>query len=897
VAKKKSDRDLDEYRRKRDFSRTPEPAGDGPAGTASGLRFVIQKHAASHLHYDLRLEMEGVMRSWAVPKGPSLDPAVKRLAMEVEDHPIEYNDFEGIIPAGEYGGGTVMLWDHGTYEPDDSRKGEGPEEGAVRGYREGKLSFTLHGERLSGSFALVRTESVEDGVRSKWLFFKHRDETAAPGSDVTTEVTTSVVSQRSMDEIAEGKGRKRVWRSNRSRPAFDPASGAGPPLDHSSLRPMLASSGEQPSGGDWVYEPKYDGIRVLAFATADAVALITRNGHDKARQFPEVVAALHELVGALEAPVVVDGEIVALDGGRVGRFEGLQGRIHTRDERRIEKESSAQPAAFVAFDILLVGDEVQLSAPWRERRAVLESVLDERTSTTLRLSETATDRRSLLRRGQREGWEGIVAKRPKSLYRPSQRSPDWIKIKLENRQEFVVGGWTDPRGSRSLLGAILLGYYDDAGRFVYAGHTGAGFDRDSLREMHRRLKPLERKTSPFETRPRTNEPAHWTTPRVVVEVKFNEWTRDGKLRQPVFLGLRDDKDAAEVVREETPETPKGNENDHPPRSAASPPSSPSAGALAPEDDSPAVRRLRSMAAGEGGGELKLGKSGSIPITSLGKVFYPQTGHTKVDLLVYYAAVADHILPWMKDRPLVLKRFPNGVEGESFYQQAAPETVPPGVRVETLEIEGREQRRLIGGSLATLLYTIQLGAISYDPWHSRITDLQSADYTILDLDPGDGADFRRVLDVARWVKEEMDALGLHGAIKTSGSRGLHIYLPLPPGTPLDAATLLAQIVATRVAQQHPKHATVERMTKKRPRGTVYVDYLQNILGKTVAGVYAARARPEPTVSTPLAWEELTPELDLRALTIDSVPARIREAGDLWNPAMARPNSLERMRSAD
>jgi bifunctional non-homologous end joining protein LigD len=919
VASKNSQSRLGPYRKKRDFARTPEPTGgSGATGNRDRLRFVVQKHAASHLHFDLRLEMDGVMRSWAVPKGPSLDPAVRRLAMEVEDHPIEYNDFEGIIPQGEYGGGTVMLWDRGHYSPEDRKKAETAVAAALRGYRAGKLSLTLQGERLRGSFGLVRTDAVEGGVRSKWLFFKHADEHASPGEEITDRIGTSVATGRTMEEIAAGKGGERVWRSNREessrRPRSTRSRSGGEAGAVGKLLPMLATTGQAvPSGAEWTFEPKYDGIRVLAFATPETAALITRNGRDKAAQFPEVAAELEELSATLGRPVVLDGELVALEGGRVARFERLQGRMHLQDGSRSRRQAEANPAALMAFDLLLDGEAVLVHEEWGERRAALERLLEGRQTETIRLAETLPDAELLLRRGRREGWEGIMAKRTTARYRPGQRSSDWLKLKLRNRQELVVGGWTEPRKSRAYLGAILLGYYDPAGDFVYAGHTGTGFTREQLADMYRRLKRLERKTPPFRHRPRTNETAHWVTPKVVVEVEFNEWTRDGKLRQPVFRGIRTDKDAKEVVREpgaarplperDTAAAPASRPAGPAAREAGSPKAAargPRKRVPAPADDpltdddldTPTARRIRTVSA-QGGGELKLGKGSSLGITSPEKVFFPETGHSKQDLLVYYARMADHILRWMRDRPLVLKRFPNGVEGESFYQQAAPDAVPPGVRVEALRIEGKDQRRLVGGNLATMLYTVQLGAVSYDPWHSRVGDLDSADYTVLDLDPGPGTPFERVVEVARWTKEEMDQLGLRGALKTSGSTGLHIYLPLPPATPLEAATLTAQIVATRVAQKHPKEATVERMTKNRPPGTVYVDYLQNILGKTVAGVYAARAKAIPTVSTPLEWDELTDGLDLRDFTIDTVPARVRQLGDLWSPAMRRPNDLQRL----
>ncbi len=902
-------RTLGEYRRKRDFGKTPEPRGSArPAKGEGGLVFVVQKHAASHLHFDLRLEVDGVMKSWAVPKGPSLDPAVKRLAMEVEDHPMEYNTFEGTIPRGEYGGGTVMLWDRGTYLPDGLAPGEDPERALREGHRKGRLSVTFHGERLRGSWALVRTRAADDdeGTKPQWLLLKHDDADADPGRDLVAEAATSVETGRTMEEIAAGKGGRRTWHSNRTKPRVAsrpaaPAPETAPLPDTSALRPMLASAGEgAPEGEGWTFEPKYDGIRVLAFATADTAVLLSRNGHDKARQFPEVAEAVRGLAAEAGSAVVLDGEVVALSGGEPGRFGEIQGRMHLDDEAGIRAAVREAPVALVAFDLLLEGEEVLLREPWTGRREALERLMEGRTSERLRLGETTEDREGLLARGRAEGWEGILAKRTDSAYEPGRRTPHWRKLKLERQQEFVVGGWTEPRNTRQHIGALLLGYHDADGNLVYAGHTGTGFTREWLNRMIRLLRPLERKTSPFSARPVTNQRAHWVSPKVVVQVRFNQWTADDKLRHPVFLGVRDDKDPRAVVRE-----PSGMVEDAPakkgsarktavkktaakkaPAKAAGKPAAKRGRGKTP----PVPEQLEAVRAAGGDGVLRL-PEGALEVSNLGKTFFPRPKRTKGDLLDYYVRMADHVLPAMKDRPLVLRRFPDGIGSEAFYQQSAPEEAPPGVRVETLvSEEGEEQRRLVGGNLATLLYTIQLGAVSFDPWHSRVGKLEYADYTILDLDPGPGASFRRVIQVARWVKEEMDAFGLHGALKTSGSTGLHIYVPLPPKTPLEAATLVAQIVATRVAALHPAEATVERMTRRRKRGTVYVDYLQNILGKTVAGVYAVRAKPGATVSTPLRWDELTDDLDLRAFTMDTVPDRVAEVGDLWAEAMRRPNRL-------
>ncbi|HEX6808054.1 MAG TPA: non-homologous end-joining DNA ligase [Gemmatimonadaceae bacterium] len=539
------------YRTKRDFSATPEPAG-GTARAPSGrhpLRFVVQKHAASRLHFDFRLELDGVMKSWAVPKGPSLDPSVKRLAMQVEDHPIEYNTFEGTIPQGEYGGGTVMVWDRGTYTSDPPSPNA--EDVLRRAYASGDLKFELDGERLHGSWVLVRTKRGAPD-KPQWLLIKHRDEAAKPGDDIIADVETSAATGRTMDEIAEGK-RPRRGRKGKETPARAVWRSSRTPGDVPSLEPMLARVGSDvPHDDGWTFEPKYDGIRVLAYATADQVRLMTRNDLDKSKQFPEIVDALEQLAARARRPLVLDGEIVALERGKPGRFQGLQSRLHVQGEADIKQLVNGAPAALMAFDLLLDGNDVLVGEPWTERRKLLELRLRNRTGTHLRLGDSAPGgAREMLRKARAAGWEGIMAKRTDAPYALGQRSNAWLKLKLERRQEFVVGGYTEPRKSRQYLGALLVGYYDGH-RLVYAGHVGGGFDHESLREVHAQLAKRARKTSPFANPPKPNEPAHWVRPTLVVEVKFNEWTADGLLRQPVFLGTRDDKDASTVTREPTP---------------------------------------------------------------------------------------------------------------------------------------------------------------------------------------------------------------------------------------------------------------------------------------------------------------------------------------------------------
>jgi bifunctional non-homologous end joining protein LigD len=881
------------------------------------------------------------MKSWAVPKGPSLDPSVKRLAMQVEDHPIDYNTFEGTIPKGEYGGGTVMLWDRGTYTADAAASPEEEEDAIREGLKRGDLKVTFHGKRLKGSFALVRIRFARDtssAAKPQWLLIKHRDEFATD-KDVVAENMTSVDSGRTMEGIASGKSK--VWRSNREpgkepvassprkRPVASSAARTSPPLRKSdaagkavtataaatlslkSLEPMYASIGTEIPAEGWTFEPKYDGIRVLAYATSADVKLITRNGKDKAAQFPEIVAALKKLVSQARRPLVLDGEIVALVDGEPARFQELQGRMHVKELQAIQRLATSTPAALILFDILMDGDDILIAEPWTERRArLLKRVDGKRTSTHLRVTESIEgDGKKMLQKARRQGWEGIIAKGMASRYEPGKRTRSWLKLKIEFREEFVVGGFTDPRNTREHIGALLLGYFDGE-RFIYVGHTGGGFTRQGLNDMYKRLKPLERKTSPFEKTPKSNEKAHWVKPEVVVEVKFSEWTADRRLRQPIFIGLRDDKDAKDVeieapsvqsrairldtVAKRQPRlrvnaTAKGGAKTS--KSKAGRSRDASVSSVGKLDRNGIAGQLSAIEKAGGSGILDFGGGKALKVSNLDKVFFPKEKYTKGDVMRYYTRIASFILPTIQDRPLVLKRFPNGIDGESFYQHKSSDTTPPNVRIEPIQTEGGEkQPRIIGGDLLTLLYTIQLGAISVDPLHSRVQSLENADYTILDLDPGPRAGFARVVQVARWTKEVLDGFRLHAAIKTSGSRGLHIYLPLPPKTPNEAATLVAQMIATKVADTHPGEATIKRMVKARGAATVYVDYLQNIQGKTVAGPYCMRARPGAPVSTPLRWTELTDDLDPHDFHLGNAAERFERVGDVWNEAMKKPNSL-------
>ena len=676
------------------------------------------------------------------------------------------------------------------------------------------------------------------------------------------------------------------------------------------VRPMLATLADPPlSGAGLVFEPKYDGIRALVHvppAGPDPVRIWSRLGNEKTTQFPSVVRALDTLRARLRGPLLVDAEIVALDDrGRPAGFQRLQGRIHLKESRDVEQIDKAQPVAMIAFDLLRDGPDDIRGLSLTERRARLAERIGPVTSDTLRISEqAAADGHALHERALREGWEGLIVKEARAPYQSGRRSPAWRKLKVLQEQEFVIGGWTEPRHTRSRFGALLLGVYDGkAGALVYTGHTGTGFNQAELERVWKLLVPREIAKSPFSERVKTNEPAHWVEPELVAQVRFTEWTADAKLRHPVYLGLRDDKRPQDVRRErkvaEEGAAPTMKTSGPPKRTAR--PTASKAKRPAPAADSSTagvIAQLRTLEDARRDGTIELPDGSRLGVTNPAKIFWPEGKLTKGDLLRYYAAVSPLILPAVADRPLVMKRFPNGVDGAAFYQQRSRQEKPPaGVRIEVLPdeldpISEDDARRLIGGSLITLLYMTQIAAISQDPWFSRVQSPLDADYVAIDLDPGDGTPFSRVLDVARWVHDELETLRVPGVPKTSGSSGLHIYIPLPPHTSYESGQLFCQIVATVVATRHPRVATVERTVRARPRGTVYVDYLQNILGKTLATAYSARASAFAGVSTPLTWEEVHEGVDPKDFTLVTAPSRFREVGDLWaRLRTTKPANLE------
>ncbi len=693
--------------------------------------------------------------------------------------------------------------------------------------------------------------------------------------------------------------------------------------DPALLRPMLASTSEAPlDSPDYVYEPKYDGIRAIVAIDGAAVRIWSRLGNEKTSQFPEVVAALRHIAAAVAAPLVLDGEIVALDhAGAPAGFQNLQGRIHLKTGKTGKGGAGEGAVALIVFDLLRDGGEDVRPLPLRERRKRLEARLSPLAGGVIRISDQVTgDGRALYDHAQRHGWEGVIAKRANSPYLTGRRSPEWSKLKLVRHQTCVVAGWTEPRGSRPFLGALLLGLYDDDGSLYYVGHTGAGFSDAELGRVWQRLHALETKDCAFARVPRTNERAHWTKPRLVAEVKFTEWTADGKLRHPTYLGLRDDVKPASVRKEPAPFVPGRNapEPPVPPKAArkadasadarvgghkvpskrptASPPASRARRPTAPAPPTAAkagrstgtltaastrklLDQIDALQERGGNGVLELPGGDTIEVTNLGKTFWPRLKLTKGDLLRHYVRVAPLLLPVLADRPLVMKRFPNGVAAKPFYQHRAPDKVPAGVRVETVASDTEEREHVIGGDLKTLLYTAQLASISQDPWFSRVGAEDEVDHIAIDLDPPDDLPFGKVLDVARWVRDELVALGAAGFVKTSGSGGVHIYVPMPPRTPYEAGLIYAQIVATVVAGKHPKAATIERSVAARGR-RIYVDYLQNIRGKTLASAYSARANDFAGVSTPLTWEEVEDGVTPQDFTVANFADRIAAVGDLW-----------------
>ncbi|HEX5761141.1 MAG TPA: DNA ligase D [Thermoanaerobaculia bacterium] len=871
---------LDEYRRKRDFSVTPEPAGAAKRKAAraarkrkpKGLSYVIQKHAATRLHYDFRLEMEGVLRSWAVPKGPSLDPGEKRLAVHVEDHPLDYGGFEGVIPKGQYGGGTVLLWDRGTWEP--------LEGDPVAAYRKGRLKFRLDGEKLQGGWMLVRTGGRrggdEDG-KENWLLIKERDEAAHPGSGdaVVRERPESVDTGQTLEEIAADP--QRVWESNRDEPAKGSvaarlraavarrqkpaapapakrakrAKPAAPPpaADLSSIpgvrkgalpgeiEPQLATLvDEAPRGEEWVHEIKYDGYRLLAELARGKARLLTRHAKDWTANFPAVAAA----AGALPVrQALLDGEVVVLAPDGTTSFQALQNAL---------KDRRGGDLVFFAFDLLHLDGWDLRGAPLVERKRVLEELLAAAGGEgPLRLSGHIAGRgQDFYRQACGFGLEGIVSKRAQARYR-SGRGRDWLKVKCLSRQELVIVGYTDPEGSRTGFGALLLAVREPArqedGGLVFAGKVGTGFDEKTLRELHKRVRKLERKTPAFANPPRGAEArrSHWVEPKLVAEVAFTEWTDEGLLRHPAFLGLREDKKPEEVVRERPID-----------QKAAEPPA-------------PA-------AAGTAKGKKGKVEIAGVTLSNPDKVLYPESGTTKRDLALFYAGIGDWILPHLKGRPLTMLRCPEGRTKECFYQKHVNDQFPDSI--ERVYVDGPKEQPY--GAVRTLhgvVWLVQLGVLELHVWGAHTDQFEKPDMMVFDLDPDEGLAWERVVEAARSLRGRLEELGLRSFLKTTGGKGLHVVVPVARRIGWDDFKAFSKALVERMVAAEPQRYT-SKIPKASRKGKVLLDYLRNGRGATAVVAYSTRARPGATVSTPLFWEELDDsELRGSRFTVATLPQRL------------------------
>ena len=835
---------LGEYRRKRDFAKTPEPAGEAvrPAA-AAGLSFVVQKHAARRLHYDFRLELDGVLKSWAVPKGPSADPAEKRLAVHVEDHPLEYGGFEGVIPKGQYGAGASMIWDRGSWMPLD------PDPAAA--YAKGNLKFRLDGQKLHGNWALVRMGGKHAGRNGEnWLLLKERDAAAMPGSGdaVVADNPKSAATGRTIDEIAAD--RDRVWGPNGEETPAPPVERrtTGPDLARipgakkrglpAAPRPLLATAATQaPDGPDWLHEIKYDGYRLLARIAGGEVRLSTRGGLDWTGKFPVLAARFVEL--PVEA-ALIDGEIVHLETDGTTDFGRLQDAI---------ANGRTEGLVFYAFDLLHLDGWDLTGAKLEDRKRTLAALLPTAADGILRYSDHQEGRgRDFFRHACGYRLEGIVSKRCDSLYRPG-RHDSWLKIKSENREEFVVIGLSDPAGGRQGLGALLLGYYDPSGELHYAGRVGTGFSDARLLDLRARLDRLVRAKRPVAALPKGAivKDVHWTEPALVAEIRYAGWTADAVLRHAVFIGLREDKDAKEVVRD---------------MPSLSPPEAPTR---------PAPQRAAAALARDGSTVFE-----GVRLTHADRVLYPEEGITKLDLAQYYAAVADWALPHLAHRPLSLVRAPTGIAGEQFFQKHAGASVPKAVT--RIEIDG--EIHLAIEERAGLLSLVQIGVLEIHPWGSMLDRLEQPDRVTFDLDPDEGLAWPIVCEAALEMRGVLATLGLESFVKTTGGKGLHVVVPLLPELGWDEVKNFTKRLAEDMAARRRERYTANQAKRAR-RGRIYIDYLRNARGSTAVGAYSTRARKGATVSTPLAWNEVETGARPGDFTVASLPARLAAlASDPW-----------------
>jgi bifunctional non-homologous end joining protein LigD len=836
---------LEEYRRKRNFATTPEPSGE-TAPDSGGRSFVVQKHDATRLHYDFRLEMEGVLRSWAVPKGPSLDPADKRLAMETEDHPVEYGGFEGVIPENEYGGGPVVLWDRGTWEPEGN---------PVQSYHAGRLKFRLHGEKLRGSWALVKTPvgSRRDAER-KWLLFKLKDEEARPGVDIVAARPESVETGRTLEDVASG-ARPRKTAKPKGKATPEPAreskapekTGARTPVPDFVPPELATLTAHAPEGDEWLHEMKFDGYRILCRLEDERVRLLSRKRNDWTDRLPELARAVE---GLPARRALVDGELAVVLPDGTTSFQALQNLMSGVPTGEL---------AYFAFDLLHLDGEDLTPLPLEERKRRLKELLGRARTLPFRYSDHVVGSGPrFFGEACRKGLEGIICKRRGSPYRPG-RGGDWLKVKCLREQEVVIGGYTPPQGSRVGLGALLVGVHDDKGRLQYAGKVGTGFTDATLEELTRRLKTLEQETRPFATAPEGASRARWVRPELVAQVAFGEWTGDGRMRHPSFRGLREDKPAAEVVREE------------PVKVEATETSGRKAGARA--KTSPAAGRATRRADAAGPTVVA-----GVRLTHPDRVLYDPPGATKLDLATYYVSVQERILSHLEDRPLVLVRCPDGAHKECFFQKHAGRYVPDEVRRVTIQEAKKLGEYLVADDLPGLVGLVQMGVLELHGWGSRAARLEHPDRLVFDIDPDEGLPWERVAAAAVLLRERLTALDLASFLESTGGKGLHVVAPLQPEAGWDEVKGFAQALAFDVVRAEPR-AYVAEASKARRKGKVFIDYLRNYRGASAIVPYSTRARAGAPVAMPLRWDELGKEPLGDAWTIENAGGRLAQA-DPW-----------------
>ncbi len=916
---------LTEYHRKRDFAATAEPRGRTSKSTAQ-LQFVVQKHAASHLHYDLRIELDGVLKSWAVPKGPSLNPSQKRLAMQVEDHPVEYAQFEGIIPQGEYGGGTVMLWDRGFWQPIDD---------AAAGLAAGALKFELHGEKLQGRWMLVRRGGRNSGNQERhWFLFKENDLFARPKTDVTAESPLSVVTGRDLEQIAREAilpvasdaavklAKATSLKSRASKPAKkrppkaaraagkkakgtsspaarrkpNPRAGAAhrtiarstvrspsaraksvetavaklpaarTPLPAKEAVELATLVRQPPDSDEWIHEIKYDGYRMLCRVDAGEVTFISRNGRNWTAKFPSLVAAAAAL--PIESGML-DGEVVALQLNGKTDFQALQNSLQASD---------ASHLSYYAFDLLHVNGRDVKALPLEDRKQLLSRIVPANSQGRIRYSEHVNGHGpEFFAEASRLKLEGIISKR---LGRPycAGRGADWLKIKGTQRDEFVIGGFTKPAGARTNFGALLLGYHEAGNRkkIIYAGRVGAGFDQRTLHELHGRLKKLAAKQSPFANLSGVTGPARgvtWVKPELVAQVEFANWTNENSLRHPVYLGLRADKDASEVVREQSTSLRKL-------AAAASGKKSPSHTRKIPPA-TPSATASRSKSATQIAG---------VNLTHPEKLLYPEDGISKWDVANYYQQVAQWMLPHVANRLLTLVRCPTGGSGKCFYQKHPSEIGAKHFREITVPDKNARETYLAIDDLAGLISIVQMSGLEIHVWGSRADQFEKPDRLIFDLDPDPSVAWPQLIEAALEVKLVLEELGLASFLKTTGGKGLHIVVPISRRSSWAEAKTFCRAVADLLTTAAPERY-VATMSKAARKGKIFVDYLRNDRGATAIAPYSTRARAHAPVSVPIAWDELNDRLTPNSFTIGNLPARLAKLKqDPWTDLTKTRQSL-------